>query len=66
MDREIRSILDVNVPKLLDVGCGLGMFLRLAREKGFQVYGIEPNAEAVERLEKRCSIKAYNTLLEDY
>ncbi len=34
--------------KLIDVGSGLGMFLRLAKEYGFIVEGIEPNKEAAE------------------
>jgi SAM-dependent methyltransferase len=28
---------------ILDVGCGTGMFLALARQRGFQGYGIEPS-----------------------
>lgn len=63
---EIKEMQDVAKPTLLDIGCGLGMFLRLAREKGFRVVGIEPNDEAVERLSKEFSIMAYNSLLEDY
>jgi 2-polyprenyl-3-methyl-5-hydroxy-6-metoxy-1,4-benzoquinol methylase len=31
---------------VLDVGCGLGFFLGLAREKGYTPYGIEPSIEA--------------------
>lgn len=33
-------------PRLLDVGCGIGTFLHLARETGFTVDGIDPMAEA--------------------
>jgi 2-polyprenyl-3-methyl-5-hydroxy-6-metoxy-1,4-benzoquinol methylase len=32
--------------KLLDVGCGTGMFLNVARENGWKVNGIEPDAGA--------------------
>ena len=32
---------------LMDVGCGSGLLLRLARDRGFQVEGIEPDAELV-------------------
>lgn len=31
---------------LLDVGCGDGIFLERARERGFEVYGIEPSEQA--------------------
>lgn len=31
---------------LLDVGCGIGLFLALARQRGFTVRGIDPVAEA--------------------
>lgn len=34
--------------KLLDIGCGDGKFLALAREKGFDVYGVDLDARAVE------------------
>ncbi len=62
----IKSACDKDCVNLLDVGCGLGMFLRLAREKGFDVQGVEPNKEAVDRLDSVYSIKAHHCLLEDY
>jgi 2-polyprenyl-3-methyl-5-hydroxy-6-metoxy-1,4-benzoquinol methylase len=33
-------------PRLLDVGCGNGFFLRKMRERGWQVTGVEPDADA--------------------
>ncbi|MBN1872027.1 MAG: class I SAM-dependent methyltransferase [Candidatus Omnitrophica bacterium] len=30
--------------RVCDIGCGPGVLLRVAREKGYDVYGIEPNA----------------------
>lgn len=33
--------------KLLDVGCGAGLFLRRAVELGWQCWGIDPNAYAI-------------------
>lgn len=51
--------------RLLDVGAGLGMFLRLAREKGFEVVGVEPNGEAAECLRKNFDIPVVNGLFED-
>jgi 2-polyprenyl-3-methyl-5-hydroxy-6-metoxy-1,4-benzoquinol methylase len=35
--------------KLLDVGCHLGMFLEVARERGWDVTGVEPSAWSVEQ-----------------
>lgn len=35
-----------NKGTLLDIGCGYGFFLDLARQRGWQVYGIEPCAHA--------------------
>jgi 2-polyprenyl-3-methyl-5-hydroxy-6-metoxy-1,4-benzoquinol methylase len=33
--------------KLLEIGCGNGIFLELSRQMGFTVRGVEPSAEAV-------------------
>jgi SAM-dependent methyltransferase len=35
-------------PRLLDVGCSFGMFVKVARENGFAAEGIEPAREAAE------------------
>ena len=51
---------------LLDVGCGLGMFLRLAQEEGFFVKGVEMNEESAERLRKDEGIEVANCLFERY
>lgn len=32
--------------RLLDVGCGNGMFLKLARKRGWETYGVEPSTTA--------------------
>lgn len=50
---------------LLDVGSGLGTFLRLARERGFEVTGIEPNREAATMLRERYGIFVHNCMLEE-
>ncbi len=51
--------------RLLDVGAGLGMFLRLAREKGFDVVGVEPNDDAAATLRGRFDIPVVSGLFED-
>ena len=38
--------------ELLDVGCGPGFFLEAARERGWQVAGMEMNERCVERLQE--------------
>jgi len=50
--------------RLLDIGAGLGMFLRLAREHAFEVQGVEPNSEAADVLRERYGIKVINNLFE--
>lgn len=64
LDR-VRDALKMQRPVLLDVGTGLGMFLRLAKEKGFEVAGVEPNREAATELERRYGINVHCCLLED-
>lgn len=50
---------------LLDVGSGLGTFLRLAREYGLEVAGVEPNYEAATMLRECYGIAVHDCLLED-
>lgn len=33
--------------KILDVGCGIGLFLNIAKERGWEVYGTEFSADAI-------------------
>lgn len=37
-------------PELLDVGCGIGVFLSIAREKGFKITGLESSENAARSL----------------
>lgn len=52
----LRFVLSVVPPengrRLLDIGCGSGTFLKLAREAGFQVKGLEASPEAGKAAEK--------------
>lgn len=45
--------------KILDVGCGCGFFLEVAKEKGWEVYGTEFADNVVEE----CSLKGFNMQL---
>jgi 2-polyprenyl-3-methyl-5-hydroxy-6-metoxy-1,4-benzoquinol methylase len=56
-----RSFLDdVRAPKkgrLLDMGCGNGNFLAAARDRGFEVTGIEPDQHAVQFAKEHYQLK---------
>jgi SAM-dependent methyltransferase len=48
--------------RILDVGCGEGWILELARKKGWQAYGTEFSSKAIEICEKK-GIKMYSGIL---
>lgn len=52
--------------RLLDIGSGAGMFLRLAHQRGFLVEGIEPNKHAADHVARTYGIKVHVTFLEDF
>ena len=41
------------IKKVLDVGCGFGFFLDVARKSGWDVYGSEINKECIKALDKK-------------
>ena len=53
---QLRFLLSVAPPgdgrRLLDIGCGSGTFLKLAREAGFRVQGLEASPEAAKAAAK--------------
>lgn len=59
-----------NQPKLVDVGCGVGTKLLIARQFGFQCYGIELNEDLVRvarnLIYPSSNIKHADALKEDY
>jgi 2-polyprenyl-3-methyl-5-hydroxy-6-metoxy-1,4-benzoquinol methylase len=58
--------LSPNKGKLLDVGCGTGMFLNVARENGWRVNGIEPDAGARGIAETTNQIKIKEEVLSSF
>lgn len=47
---------DIPCGQILDIGCGTGDFLKLCRENGWAINGIEPNANAAKLAVKKLSI----------
>lgn len=43
--------------RLLDIGCGTGSFLEAARQGGWQIAGLEPDADARTLAEQRLNVK---------
>ena len=51
--------------RLLDIGCGLGTFLKLALKAGWQATGIEPQRSAAEYCRRHLNINPYVMPIED-
>lgn len=51
--------------RLLDIGCGMGTFLRVARSYGFAAEGLEPDAALAAELERVLKVKVHGVLLEE-
>lgn len=51
--------------KLLDVGCGTGLFINEARSKGWDVYGTEISSYAVDHVKKTFGIEVFEGKLND-
>lgn len=57
------NIVDLNAKhkgNLLDLGCGSGLFMSLAHEKGWSVYGVELDTFAAHQAIKRYNFPIYN------
>lgn len=59
--------IESHVPKgrLLEIGCGAGVFLQTMRRRGWDVYGLEPNHESVQRLRSHLGLGVIEGWLED-
>jgi SAM-dependent methyltransferase len=52
--------------KLLDVGCGRGDFLAMAKTKGYSVTGIDFSTQIIETARKKFALKVYPLTLEEF
>ena len=59
--QKVREFLEQIPSKktLLDIGCANGFFVRYAREIGFQAYGLDASASAIEWGEKHFGLRGY-------
>ena len=49
----IKSLVQHQNPKILDIGCGTGTFLNAVNKKGWGVTGVEPSDEAIAKCEEK-------------
>jgi ubiquinone/menaquinone biosynthesis C-methylase UbiE len=67
--RRIKKILQLtglNGGKLLDVACATGFFAYVAREYGFEVVGLDPSPQMVNRGRKIYGVEIYCAMLEEF
>lgn len=69
--KSIASRIQQNAPgqsactsAVLEIGCGYGYFLKVMKDKGFSVFGIEPNGVARE-VSERLGVKIVNGFFEE-
>ncbi|MGB7622010.1 MAG: class I SAM-dependent methyltransferase [Terriglobia bacterium] len=48
--------------RLLDLGCGNGEFLKLAREAGWEAYGVEMSESSRQEAERRTGVRVYSSV----
>jgi 2-polyprenyl-3-methyl-5-hydroxy-6-metoxy-1,4-benzoquinol methylase len=51
--------------RLLDVGCGMGIFLKMAQDRGWEAYGVDVSDDAVEIARNRLHVNAYAATLDE-
>lgn len=52
-------------PRILDVGCSYGFLLEIAKEKGFDAYGVELSRDAVEYCKQKLGLNVFLGHIED-
>jgi SAM-dependent methyltransferase len=65
---QTKFLQDMPAPggKLLDVGCGRGDFLALAKTKGYSVTGIDFSTQIIEVARKKFALSVYPLTLEEF
>jgi 2-polyprenyl-3-methyl-5-hydroxy-6-metoxy-1,4-benzoquinol methylase len=64
--RHVRRFLPKDRPaRVLDVGCAAGFFLRVLREEGHEVFGVEPSVIAGEAIDALGRERVHTGLLEE-
>ncbi|HTR67457.1 MAG TPA: class I SAM-dependent methyltransferase [Terriglobales bacterium] len=51
--------------RMLDLGCGSGWFMSMMRERGWETYGVEPNAAAAQIGRQTAGLDIFTGLLEE-
>lgn len=64
LDR-MESCLQGRPVRALDIGCGWGLFLTAAKERGWEVEGVEPSGVSADYVRERLGMKVFNGLLEE-
>jgi 2-polyprenyl-3-methyl-5-hydroxy-6-metoxy-1,4-benzoquinol methylase len=59
----VQRYSDVPIKRIHDVGCGVGFFLRTARDRGMMVTGNDLNAYACQIMSDRYGLTVYNDIL---
>jgi 2-polyprenyl-3-methyl-5-hydroxy-6-metoxy-1,4-benzoquinol methylase len=60
----LRKLFKQEKKALLDIGCGQGYFLNLAKQEGWQVWGVEPVSSACDYAKKKYTIDVLNSGIE--
>lgn len=51
--------------KILDIGCGIGLFLKIAREKGWDTYGVDVSCKDIEYAKRNYNLNVFKGTIED-
>ncbi|MBU1131461.1 class I SAM-dependent methyltransferase [Patescibacteria group bacterium] len=65
--KDFFSKLKEGIPggNILDIGCSMGQFLKMGKDLGYEVLGLELNEEAAQRAKKKFGVPVERKLLEE-